>query len=169
MSMLRYLLGALLCACAAPASATVLVDFQMSGPVTGSFSAYLSGSPKTTVPVSDLESCTVSAGYVCGGIILAPDLFGDGIEDFLGFRFITPDESSGGFPGFAFDLGSLLTPGTYVPFGSSIGFSGILTVTDAPGVIGIGYVPEPSTWAMMLLGFAAIGAAVRRKSQLQAA
>jgi hypothetical protein len=34
-----------------------------------------------------------------------------------------------------------------------------------PGTIGNGAVPEPSTWAMMLLGFGAVGFAMRRRKK----
>lgn len=34
-----------------------------------------------------------------------------------------------------------------------------------PGTIGSGAVPEPSTWAMMILGFGAVGATLRRRQQ----
>lgn len=36
----------------------------------------------------------------------------------------------------------------------------ILTITDTPPSVGA--VPEPATWAMMLLGFGLIGATLRR-------
>lgn len=42
-----------------------------------------------------------------------------------------------------------------------------LKFTDAPGIEGPG-VPEPATWAMMLVGFAGMGAALRRRRATQA-
>jgi hypothetical protein len=63
-----------------------------------------------------------------------------------------------------FDFGAPLngTAGVGTAQGPSRGFSlqGILRVTNA--------VPEPGTWAMMLLGFGAIGWAVRRQRVTQA-
>jgi hypothetical protein len=53
------------------------------------------------------------------------------------------------------------------PFPSPTDFSLQITLPDAFSVEGLGpAVPEPSTWAMMLLGFASIGfMAYRRKSK----
>ena len=43
-------------------------------------------------------------------------------------------------------------------FQSGLAFAGV-TINDTP----IGVVPEPSTWALMILGFGAIGGAMRRR------
>ena len=40
-----------------------------------------------------------------------------------------------------------------------------VTLPDGFSIEGIGGVPEPSTWAMLLIGFAAIGIAGYRKSR----
>lgn len=57
-------------------------------------------------------------------------------------------------------------------FGGSPGFD-IVNVQVLPGSIGAPAVPEPATWAMMLLGFGAMGIVMRRRrrtsSLLQAA
>lgn len=62
--------------------------------------------------------------------------------------------------------GELLTSATFT---SAIGFEdfrqlrlGGLTATPPPGAV-----PEPATWAMMLLGFGAIGFAMRRRRKEQ--
>ena len=56
------------------------------------------------------------------------------------------------------------------PMSYSMSFANALSVTISPNANGtgidnllIGSVPEPATWAMMLLGFGAIGYAMRRK------
>ena len=49
-------------------------------------------------------------------------------------------------------------------FQSALAFSGV-TVNNAPV---IGAVPEPTTWAMMLIGFGAIGASMRRRRRVTA-
>lgn len=46
---------------------------------------------------------------------------------------------------------------------SNIGVPGRFLFAVRNGIVQIGGVPEPSTWAMMLLGFAGIGIAVRRQ------
>lgn len=54
------------------------------------------------------------------------------------------------------------TPGTYT-FTNDFYYGAVnatLTITALPGV------PEPATWAMMLLGFGAIGAACRRRNEI---
>ena len=47
------------------------------------------------------------------------------------------------------------------------GFAAIKQVSFEP-VDGVGAVPEPATWAMMLLGFGAIGASMRRRKPILA-
>lgn len=37
--------------------------------------------------------------------------------------------------------------------------------TNPPPVVGVGGVPEPATWAMMLIGFGAVGVATRQRRQ----
>jgi hypothetical protein len=37
-------------------------------------------------------------------------------------------------------------------------------VTEAPGATAVSGVPEPATWAMMIMGFGAIGAGMRRRN-----
>jgi hypothetical protein len=47
-----------------------------------------------------------------------------------------------------------------LPFGTGLGFDVAGLAIATPNV---SQVPEPGTWAMMLLGFAGIGVAARRK------
>ena len=42
-------------------------------------------------------------------------------------------------------------------------------ITSAHTLVGVAAVPEPATWAMMILGFGAIGAALRSKRRRNAA
>ncbi len=58
------------------------------------------------------------------------------------------------------DLATLgLNPGTYIyTFGQ-----GATADTFTVEIAAAGAVPEPSTWAMMLVGFGAIGASIRRR------
>lgn len=107
----------------------------------------------TTGPENDTDFSSVFlTGTGLMGNILVPQLLGD------------PNETRG-LAGFAigagtFTLNLLGTPGTQNgSFGGSVAFQA------SPAV------PEPGTWAMMLLGFGAVGFTIRRKrpSLLQAA
>jgi hypothetical protein len=70
----------------------------------------------------------------------------------------------------------LVTGGTGRFTGATGGFRGLGTVTFAPGVlptsvqtlsgaISVAAIPEPASWAMMIVGFGAIGASLRRRSR----
>jgi hypothetical protein len=80
-----------------------------------------------------------------------------------------------GYTGWINSLYSILGPGSYqlrfgvtnwsdTSFDSGLAFSG-LALNDVPID---GAVPEPGTWAMMLLGFGAIGIAFRRRKAVTA-
>jgi uncharacterized membrane protein len=81
-------------------------------------------------------------------------------------------ESSNGIDGF---LAVEWSGGSVINLGSLPGFiSSADGINDAGQVVGVSFlmgVPEPSTWAMMLLGFAGLGIAgyrVRRNSAVVA-
>jgi PEP-CTERM motif len=78
------------------------------------------------------------AGYVSGTSLSATDTWSDSTISGIG-----------------------LTDGTYVYTWGSGNHAGTLTVN-------VGAVPEPSTWAMMILGFAAVGMVYRRRISLPA-
>ena len=50
-----------------------------------------------------------------------------------------------------------------INFGGTANQTGFDNITFGSATPGTGAVPEPSTWAMMLLGFGAVGAAMRRR------
>jgi len=86
-------------------------------------------------------------------------------EDALGMFDLNFGGTSVSFYGA--DIGSTgkITPGPFGSYynvtsgvngGSSTGFGNITTTT-------VGAVPEPSTWAMMIIGFGALGLAMRRR------
>lgn len=69
---------------------------------------------------------------------------------------ITPD--AGGFGGQETDVGELTLDGARIPFRiNALGY-----LASVPGGV-----PEPATWAMMLLGFGAVGMTMRWRSRAQ--
>ena len=92
-----------------------------------------------------------------------------GCDDVLQCRVITPYAlTSGGFTGsFADNLGTFDSVGTTIN-GSSFATSQNPTVTFAvftPSLTAA--VPEPSTWAMMLVGFGFVGCGIRAAKRRQ--
>lgn len=88
---------------------------------------------------------------VSGGMIVGGSFYSAGGSDFSNRLFINFDSN-----------------GTFVNY-ASIGSGGRAAVWNAGGLPGVTFtrikapVPEPTTWAMMLLGFAAVGVAMGRK------
>lgn len=75
---------------------------------------------------------------------------------------VTSDAGATNLPGgLLFDFGA--PPGTFVN-GPETGFTA-QPIVQFLGV-GTGAVPEPSTWAMLILGFGAVGASLRRRQQM---
>jgi hypothetical protein len=105
---------------------------------------FVTGSFMVAAPFPPGDSC-VAVDNPCQSITLVPDLSGG---DFVLLAAL-PNGFFGN--GFGFPLGSLAAPGVYA---STAGRTASLTVS----------VPEPSTWAMMLLGFAGLGLACLRRN-----
>lgn len=71
---------------------------------------------------------------------------------------------------FGFLLGSNFTPNVDSTYSVSLAAGGNTLTTFAKiGAGAVAAVPEPSTWALMLLGFGSIGAAMRRQRRGKAA
>ncbi len=143
--------------------------------LSGSFSFIYSGSAPLTVGShtyttgANLLSGTFSGAEIIGpaggstGSVQDAILSGGAItysSDFLQF-------SSTGDKGLSLELTSVL-PSLNAFGGDSLNdFSGVSTgsfAADISGGGGGGGVPEPATWTMLLVGFGAIGASLRRRS-----
>jgi hypothetical protein len=151
---------------------TLLYNFS-DGVTTFTFS--LDSNPTTVL--SGFANFEVAAATNSAQPILV-DFFSDALAG--GIQFLNPDASSisnsNGVLAYTGDVlftgstiaPSLITTGTFdlLGFGANTS-SATLTVTDTT----VGAVPEPSTWAMMILGFFGIGAMTyrRRKSAMLAA
>jgi hypothetical protein len=86
---------------------------------------------------------------------VAPDTFSPGGEPGAG-------APGGGDPGGAEPNFSPFAPGGGAPSFFQRGPGTPLVSPGNPGLPGVPGVPEPATWAMLILGFFAVGAAVRR-------
>ena len=98
----------------------------------------------------------------------------DGIDEanYLNIPHNAMDPSGYGGPNgfFTNNLGTSLTVNFITPIASG-GGSDIFSLEEPVSLtnIVVGGVPEPSTWAMMLLGFAGLGVAAYRKTRTKAA
>ena len=170
--MKKFLLAAASCAAlatAAPAAAaTVLFNFVGTDPADSfSFSIDDSPVPDATFPGSfefDSFDITTSTGDDIGTLVFFDLLNGGGL-DFLtgiggGFSFGGPQLYTGG------EANPVFQPGTFILSSNGLGVgpggtpAGTLTISS----VATGAVPEPGTWMLMILGFGAMGAAMRRKT-----
>jgi hypothetical protein len=173
---------------AAPACATVY-DFTFTGGIhdslvsaTGSFvtnganDTVISGSTTFTFPTVIGQGATLltGSGVVGSGALSYDSVFP--IDASAGIIF-----EGDGNPAVYFNIfaptGKALGPGSSEAWASavngnggylfgSMGFSGVCANCVADGTMTISAVPEPSTWAMMVLGFAGVGfLAYRRNSK----
>jgi hypothetical protein len=137
----------------------------------------LTFAPEATSGVSNLGAFTVSASHC---VLPTPPVTNYGDGEFTWF-FGSGDELHGTYTGVFTILpgGTAQTVQNYLVTGGAGRFNGASgafqhqgTVAFGPGGVTTGEatfegsittVPEPSTWGMMLLGFGAMGAAVRQK------
>ena len=158
----------LACALGAPADAAVRYDFTAltsfdSGPgfgnISGSFS-YIAPdflTADTIVPAGSLESCTVTS--TAGPATCWQQEFA---FDTVYFGVSAPGGEGQFF--YYFPLGAFGAVGAYDTFihPEQVGTLVVSRVADGPGV------PEPSAWAMLILGFGAAGSLIRRRRALAA-
>jgi hypothetical protein len=136
---------ALMVSVRADASVTYTFSANLFGPVAFSYTSSGFITSNTLVPASALNSCLAPVSDTCTDVNF--DVTGGNIIMDFGGGLPRTDT----YVGFAGDFSSF---GTYSPTAS-----GTLVVRGAA-------VPEPATWAMMLLGFGAIGFAVARKPRV---
>lgn len=128
--------------------------------------ANLGFSPSSYTGPMDVAVITGPSSWGPGSLSLATNSSGDLLYLVTGDEILVPPGYVPGSPIAATDtfagqtLATLgLTPGTYLYSVTLIGVP-VDTITVNVG----GGVPEPATWAMMLLGFGGIGFAVRRRA-----
>jgi len=111
------------------------------------------------VPVGEPEQ--EALGKVFESLVGPPDVLPDAIP------FVEPDLIA------LNDAPDVLSPGGFVPFGPGGGGGGLIGGGGGGGggnpggpTPPAGPIPEPSTWALLLLGFFFTGSALRRKNDL---
>ena len=138
-------------AVAAPVSAAVVYQFES---IFGAFS-YTTDDfliADRLVQASELTSCTALDS--CLSVRFDLDYEGKGQRDNLVFTHGTSRSTASNY--FYFGLGAFQSVGVYAASGNN---RGTLTVSR----LASGAVPEPSAWALMISGFGAVGAGMRRR------
>jgi hypothetical protein len=149
----------------------------------GGFAANFSDTPTTTIFADRFMAFTVTqSGYLVGTIgstSFSPAQFVNiTAANFVGpltmpsgnprqsFNVTTTDYGHGVKSEFGFLFKVLLQPGTYRLFvgGTTIGAK---ATGNFSGTLNFAPVPEPMTWGLMIMGFAGIGTAMRRRSSAQ--
>jgi hypothetical protein len=134
------------------------VDFFGDPSASGHWTLDLSPTPSADFGVEFLIDAPISGEFDAGGVIYQIDS--------LGFRALIagggfdivygPDSFFSAFDGPVLFTGLTSAPtfklGTFSPFNST------LTISETA-------VPEPATWGLMILGFGAVGAALRRRGR----
>jgi hypothetical protein len=156
-----------------PASAAIqeTFDFTLTGVPAGGFAAGFSGSGSITATESTNGAWTVDsiAGSLSGtfnGVVLSGNI--TGLENFLGTDQLIFPSSATLVDGHG--IGFSLSDGQVVDIFNSGFPAGFYTVesTNTNGTAEFALtaaVPEPSTWAMMILGFFGVGFMAYRRKQ----
>jgi hypothetical protein len=142
--------AAIMVAGAANASVTYVLDaddagFQLTLP------SYVTS--YQNFPAAALDSCTPLPNLVCDSVDISP---ANGGFDALYLNMLsTTPGLNGAILAWGFTIGALSQDGVHLASNSVD--NATLTVTSSAAV------PEPATWALMLLGFGALGGALRRR------
>lgn len=135
------------------------------------FQGVISGASGTSSLGSFSYSHTVCTQGPLGGPVIGTYTIDFGEDEFVGA--LTGTSSATATPGvFQLLLSYTITGGTGRFADATGAFNGVGTA-DArvrPSIVSLNFtaVPEPGTWAMMLVGFGAIGMAMRRRRSAQA-
>lgn len=122
---------------------------------------FVSALTNTVVEAVDLDSCSV----VSTGLDPASCRSQEFYQDISGYDIVSFGVMTIANPGtgifYYFDDGAFGVAGVYDSVLLGASQAGRLTVTDLGGAGGA--VPEPATWAMMIIGFGAAGSMIRRR------
>lgn len=138
--------------------------FGVNGGFTGTFDSI----PEDTFFEVDAASvnCQVqpASSYTCDRVLLFNNM--TGFEDGLQINLLTAEGDFGPGLAFSFDKLALVTPGSYTNTNNAGGLhNATLRVTSTTPTAPV---PEPASWAVMLLGFFGLGAALRRRDEIAA-
>ena len=162
----------LMLAAAVPAAAAVTYSFAGFSSFGFTYGSFVFTVPNyitspTFIPAAALTSCTVTFAAAPTDVCAAQSMNVTPSYDVVGFGYGPNPLALPSLTFFYFSPGSFAANGTYnsLIFGES--HAGILTVSGAGGGGG-GAVPEPASWAMLLAGFGAVGATLRRRRAVAA-
>jgi hypothetical protein len=148
---------------------TGVTPSTLTPPASALFGAVVTGTPNATTAINDTFSFTIMGGPALADAQVSTILL-NGSQN-IDFSSITLDSiyafsktSSDGAP----ETWALLSPVTLANGTHSINVLGTLLgpTGSYAGTINVAAaVPEPATWAMMLLGFGAMGLSIRRRGR----